>query len=259
MPYNDYKFKKGNKSMKNIYLKYTLLSVAMTSSLLFTACGHKHTFADATCTTPKTCTECNEIEGDALGHTWLDATCENPMTCSVCNLTDGDVLEHSWLEATTEAPKTCEFCGHSVAITDNSIKENTSGVDSTGSDVTIPEGEYVEPSVSVEDSSTQSSNPTISKARQEMKEMYESGQISKKVYDDAMAVLDKKENTSMTEVLKEEGVIQQSTYSDPYIAEIERNAAAARAEMSTGNSADLSEEIDYSGPASDNLAGYRIN
>ena len=39
MPYNDYKFKKGNKNMKNIYLKYTLLSVAITSSLLFTACA----------------------------------------------------------------------------------------------------------------------------------------------------------------------------------------------------------------------------
>ena len=97
--------------MKNIYLKYTLLSVAITSSLLFTACGHKHTFADATCTTPKTCNECGEIEGEALGHTWVEATCENPKTCSICNLTEGNPLEHLWLEATTEAPKTCESCG----------------------------------------------------------------------------------------------------------------------------------------------------
>ena len=32
---------KGHKNMKNKYLKYTLLSVAISSSLLFTACGKK--------------------------------------------------------------------------------------------------------------------------------------------------------------------------------------------------------------------------
>lgn len=41
MPYNNYKSKKGHKNMKNIYLKYTLLSVAISSSLLFTGCGKK--------------------------------------------------------------------------------------------------------------------------------------------------------------------------------------------------------------------------
>ena len=97
--------------MKNIYLKCTLLSVGLTLSLLFTACGHEHTFSEATCTTPKTCTECNEVEGEALGHTWTEATCENPKTCTTCSLTEGNALDHQWLEATTEAPKTCELCG----------------------------------------------------------------------------------------------------------------------------------------------------
>ena len=97
--------------MQNKSIKYILLSVTITSSLLFTACGHEHTFADATCTTPKTCAECGQIEGEALGHAWVDATCENPKTCSVCNLTEGNPLDHTWLEATTEAPKTCEVCG----------------------------------------------------------------------------------------------------------------------------------------------------
>ena len=58
-----------------------------------------------------TCTECGEIQGEALGHTFVDATCETPKTCSLCNITEGEALGHKWIEATTEAPKTCTTCG----------------------------------------------------------------------------------------------------------------------------------------------------
>ena len=53
-----------------------------------------HTWADATCTTPKTCTECGETEGEALGHTAGEAVKENEtlggydlvVYCSVCGV-----------------------------------------------------------------------------------------------------------------------------------------------------------------------------
>ncbi len=119
--------------MKNKFL----LSLVIMSCVAFTACGHEHTFSDATCTTPKTCTECGEVEGTSLGHTftdatcttaktctvcgetegnvaehtWVEANCTEPKKCSVCSTTEGDALGHKWLEATTEAPKTCENCG----------------------------------------------------------------------------------------------------------------------------------------------------
>ena len=35
-----------------------------------------HIWADATCTTPKKCTECSVIEGEALGHTTENGTCD---------------------------------------------------------------------------------------------------------------------------------------------------------------------------------------
>ena len=34
--------------------------------------------------------------GSAKGHTWSDATCASPKTCSVCGATDGEALGHSW-------------------------------------------------------------------------------------------------------------------------------------------------------------------
>ena len=96
-----------------------------------------HTWVDADCTTPKTCSVCNVTEGEALGHTWTDATCTAPKTCSVCNVTEGSALGHTggsatcteapvcsvcgetygkanghaWTNATCDAPKTCSVCG----------------------------------------------------------------------------------------------------------------------------------------------------
>ena len=59
---------------------------------------HEHSWTEATCTSPKTCATCNEIEGEPLGHTeeiipGKDATClEAGLTegkkCSVC----GEIL-----------------------------------------------------------------------------------------------------------------------------------------------------------------------
>ncbi len=41
---------------------------------------HVHMWADATCTTPKTCTDCGAIEGSALEHNYV-ATVTTPATC----------------------------------------------------------------------------------------------------------------------------------------------------------------------------------
>ena len=69
-----------------------------------------HTWVDATCTAPKTCSVCNATEGEALGHTWVDATCTTPKTCSVCNATEGEALGHTEaVDAAVDA--TCTTAG----------------------------------------------------------------------------------------------------------------------------------------------------
>ncbi|MCM1221134.1 MAG: hypothetical protein NC548_42295 [Lachnospiraceae bacterium] len=78
---------------------------------MLTGCGHTHTWAEATCTTPKTCNECGETEGEALGHTWAEATCATPKTCTVCGETEGEPLAHTWVEATCAEAKHCNVCG----------------------------------------------------------------------------------------------------------------------------------------------------
>lgn len=91
--------------------KIKLALIVTTLTAIMTGCGHEHTWADATCTEPKTCTECVKTEGEALGHEWREATCAAPKTCNLCGLTEGEALPHTWEEATCAAPKTCSVCG----------------------------------------------------------------------------------------------------------------------------------------------------
>lgn len=75
------------------------------------ACACKHTWNDATCQTPKTCSQCGATEGEVAAHQWTDATCVAPRTCAVCGKTEGEPLPHNWMPATCTAPKTCASCG----------------------------------------------------------------------------------------------------------------------------------------------------
>ena len=46
-----------------------LVLLSVLCAVMFSACGCSHEWAEATCTSPKTCSLCGETEGEALGHT----------------------------------------------------------------------------------------------------------------------------------------------------------------------------------------------
>ncbi len=99
--------------MRNKKVKLLLVLVTATISFALGGCGqeHEHEWEDATCRTPKTCVECGETTGEALGHEWEDATCTTPKTCIECGETKGDAIGHKWEDATCGKPKTCVECG----------------------------------------------------------------------------------------------------------------------------------------------------
>ena len=72
-----------------------LLTVLLLCICLMTGCQCEHDWIDATCTTPKTCSKCNETEGTAPGHVWNDANCTEAKKCSACGLTEGNALGHT--------------------------------------------------------------------------------------------------------------------------------------------------------------------
>ena len=76
-----------------------------------TTCAKGHTWKEATCTEPATCTVCGITTGSAKGHTWKEATCTEPATCTVCGITSGSAKGHTWKEATCTEPATCTVCG----------------------------------------------------------------------------------------------------------------------------------------------------
>lgn len=96
-------------------MKKTLRAVCyfLLFCVLLRACGalHKHDWAEATCTEPRTCTTCKVTEGDPLGHVWQEATCTSPEICSVCGATQGWRADHIWVDATCTEPERCSVCG----------------------------------------------------------------------------------------------------------------------------------------------------
>lgn len=85
-------------------------------------CTHKF-WANATCTSPRTCKSCGKTEGEPLGHEWEEATCTAPETCQRCGRTEGKPLGHqpgSWtkevdyVDATSKEIQECERCGEVV-------------------------------------------------------------------------------------------------------------------------------------------------
>ena len=88
--------------------KKIALLLVLAAALSLCACGHQHSWADATCTEPKTCTECGESEGEPLGHDafWnvtrvssLLEEGEEGLICFRC----GEVLETRSLEKKSTA------------------------------------------------------------------------------------------------------------------------------------------------------------
>jgi len=94
-------------SAKQVYTTFLLAALCLG---IFTGCQHEHEWQDATCTVPKTCTECGATDGAALGHTWTEATCLKPSECTECGEKKGEALGHDWIEATCTEPETCLNC-----------------------------------------------------------------------------------------------------------------------------------------------------
>ena len=103
-----------------------------------------HDWQDATCTSLKECTRCNQKQGTTIDHQfgeWYitkEATCQEEGEeckkcvvcgfvetrmilitdhvyengyCSVCGIKDENYHEHEWISATCETAKTCLTCG----------------------------------------------------------------------------------------------------------------------------------------------------
>ena len=101
--------------------KAILMIVSFSLLLLLSGCCLSHSWTDATCNTPKTCSKCEQTEGEPLEHAWKEATCQELKTCTGCGLTEGEKQPHdfgpeemqtpNYVKATAAFTKTCVTCG----------------------------------------------------------------------------------------------------------------------------------------------------
>lgn len=87
--------------------------------------NHTHSWEEATCMAPKSCTVCGETSGSPVNHQWQGATCTDPETCVLCGQTNGGAIGHQWQDATYDAPKTCSVCSatEGVSLKDQAEQE----------------------------------------------------------------------------------------------------------------------------------------
>ncbi len=102
------------------WLPLAIAAVAVMGLLLFFLRGdkeepgdqaHEHSWVSADCDSPRTCSECGETDGTALGHQWGAASCTQSAVCSVCGVQSGEPLGHQWTTASCTQPSTCQRCG----------------------------------------------------------------------------------------------------------------------------------------------------
>lgn len=103
--------------------KLTLILLSVLMIVTLAACGSKkceqHVYDDCADTE---CNVCGETR-DSM-HSWKDADCLNPKTCTVCGKTEGSALGHEWTTPDVdlcEVQSTCSRCG----ATDGENKEHT--------------------------------------------------------------------------------------------------------------------------------------
>ena len=63
------------------------------------------------------CTLCKEGACESQGHSWADATCDTPKTCTICQVTEGNVLGHNMQETAGAVATTCETAGKTAVLT----------------------------------------------------------------------------------------------------------------------------------------------
>lgn len=94
-----------------------------------------HSWKDATCTAPKTCSKCKATTGSALSHDWKDATCAAPKTCqrAGCGATEGTKTNnHSYGTPVVTKTPTCTTAGQQVATCSTCKAQSPSAIGATG-------------------------------------------------------------------------------------------------------------------------------
>lgn len=207
--------------MKNKSIKYILISIALTSSLLFTACGKKSEPVNETPETAQTEETTTSEEAEQDVSVYMDE--------------DG-ISEFNSKQGKVE--------GHTVNLEDTTTTESNTNVDSTGVDVQLSEDEYqgtrpedeTTNSEAVEDVADSAVEITKDRALKDAQDWLDQGLITQEEYDDMLDMIQEHFEPKPTQSTQTPGYSQQQLTPE--------QQAAADAMITTGKG-DQRTDIQY--------------
>ena len=146
---------KGNLSKNSKYIIFSVVALLLVSLRIISQCERKckHEWKEATCTEPKTCTNCGETEGNSLWHDYVgnceeygrctrcgdtlptkyshryEGNCEKHGTCIDCGQISPEPLEHIWNGNIHTGDMSCSRCKKSITDKDISQTDGLSDVE----------------------------------------------------------------------------------------------------------------------------------
>ena len=112
------------------------------------------------------CDNGEKTECDKNGHSWADATCTSPKTCTVCQATEGGTLSHVYTTYTSNNDATCTSDGTKTAKCDGCATA-TDTVTDTGSKKPHAYGEWtISKATTCESDGVEQRNCTICQAHE---------------------------------------------------------------------------------------------
>ena len=71
------------------------------------------------------CFQCGQRDPAVHFHSWVDATCTEPRTCSGCGLTDGFSRGHEWMSGSCTEPRHCRNCDLVIEVPSHYYSDDT--------------------------------------------------------------------------------------------------------------------------------------
>ena len=98
-------------ALQKYYDKYYAESQNISDNLPERCDRDKHNYTEATCSSPRTCTNCGKVIGSPKEHNYVFVSCTTPYKCEWCGKEKEGIAGHDYTKETCTRGSYCRICG----------------------------------------------------------------------------------------------------------------------------------------------------